>query len=247
MTQSHTLLKIIKRLLLQQQVTYSQLAIKLKVSEITVKRMLNGNTSLDIKRLEKIFKVLGVDFLDVAQLLTIETEKVAKQLTENQEMQLSQNNKLLAFFYLLMKGYSFQQICSKYDFSEKEAFSFANSLEKLKIIEVHPNNHIKILVSRFVKWRTQGPLEKKFRTENQAQFLNGTFDGPQDLVQFLTVLLPEKVLLDFKYQFTRLIEEMREASSMREVRDPNLSKPFTLLLAGREFVPMFIEKYLRKK
>jgi len=246
MTQSHTILRIIKRLLLQRQITYSQLAKNLKVSEISVKRMLNGNTSMSIDRLEKIFKLLGIDFLDLAQLLTTETDKLTNQLTERQEMQLAQNGKLLAFLYLLMKGYNFKQICQRYDYTENEALLFANKLEKLKILELHPNNHVKLLVSKMVQWRKQGPLEKKFRADHQAHFLGGTFDGPNDIIHFLTVLLPERTLHDFKHQFVRLIEEMRETSSMKEVRDPNLSRPFTLLLAGRDFVPPFIEKYRRK-
>ncbi len=245
MTQKHTILQILKRLLSESGITYAELARKLKVSEISVKRMLNGKTALDIERMEKILKILGVDFLHFAQQLTLDSEMNLKQLSVAQEMLLAKNEKLLAFFYLLLRGYSFAQICQRYEFSEREAFALALKLEKAQLLEVHPNNRVKLLVSRFVQWRERGPLEQKFRTTNQANFLRDSFNEANDIFRFVTVLLPEKSLSEFIDQFNRLLHEMRETSTMREVRDPKLNRPFTLLIAGREFIPEFIKRYLK--
>lgn len=243
MTQKFVILQTLKKLLSESNLTYSKLGKLLKLSEPTVKRILNGKTTLGIERLEEILKILGVDFLQFAQLIAMDTDAELKQLTLSQERILSNNEKLLAFFYLLLRGYSIKQISQRYHFSEKEAFTMALSLEKAKLIEVHPNNRIKILVSRFVQWRTGGPLELKFRTANQAHFINNAFTGPNEIFRFISVLLPEKSISEFNERFLRLFDEIRENSSLREARNPTSNRPYTLLLAGREYIPEFIKKY----
>lgn len=245
MTQKYTILRILKRLLSENQITYSQLAKQMRISEVSIKRMLNGKTSLDVDRMEVILKIIGIDFLNFAEQLTLESELNLKQLSENQEKSLAKNEKLLAFFYLVLRGHSFEQIAKRYSFSEKEVLTYALKLEKEKILELHPKNRIKLLVSRYVQWRENGPLEQKFRSKNQNQFLNSRFKDPNTIFRFATILLPEKSIANFIEQFNRLIEEMRETSTMREVRDPKLNRPFTLFIAGREYIPEFINQFLR--
>ncbi|MFM8342711.1 MAG: hypothetical protein ACKN9F_10910, partial [Methylomonas sp.] len=54
-------------------------------SEITIVRILNGKTALGIERLELILKLLGTDFFQFVQELSIATEVHLEQLTEAQE------------------------------------------------------------------------------------------------------------------------------------------------------------------
>lgn len=116
----------------EKEITYSQLAKKLELSEITIVRILNGKTALDIESLELILKLLGTDFFQFVQELSIATEVHLVQLTEAQEKILAKNEKLLALFYLLLRGHSLNQICHSYDFSENEAFRLALKLEEAR-------------------------------------------------------------------------------------------------------------------
>lgn len=182
MNQTAQLLNALKKCLKIKAITYHQLARKLNLSEASVKRLFSDQT-FSLKRLEEICTLLDLNFYDLAKI-SIDGENIPSMLTLEQEGVLSEKPKLFVFFYLLLNGREPDSIIKDYKITEKESLKFLLELDKLKLIELYPDNRIRLLTQKNITWRKDGPIASKYDNQIKKEFLNAPFDRMEERLRF---------------------------------------------------------------
>ncbi len=77
---------------------------------------------------------------------------------------------------ILTRDYwTFDEIISHYQITEHECIQLLAKLDKLKIIQLLPNNDFKLLIPQHFRWIPNGPLEKCMTNEVIREFMTSTF------------------------------------------------------------------------
>lgn len=189
MAQIKAVVDTLKTLLKSQQLTYAEIARRLGMSEANVKRMF-ASRRFSLERLEQICNLMQMELSDLFQLYE-ESRQQVTQLTQEQERELVSDTRLLLVAVSVRNRLSFDEIISHYQISETECIRYLARLDRLKIIDLLPNNRIKLRISEDFRWLPNGPIERYFEQQIQAKFLKSAFSltGQQRL--FLFGLLSE--------------------------------------------------------
>ena len=156
MAQVQLVVKTLKRLLKQHGKNYKEVAEALALSEASVKRIFSeGSFSLD--RLEAICGLIDLELSDLFSEVKKQQHRIY-QLTEDQEKQLVANEGLFIVANSVLNRWDFEMIQSMYEFSEHELIQHLAQLDRLKLIELLPNNRIKLIVDRNFNWIKYGPI-----------------------------------------------------------------------------------------
>ena len=145
----------LKRSVRARGLTYAELARRLRLSEASVKRMFSRGT-FTLARIEEVLAAANLDLYDVARL-TRGKGNGAVELTQEQEAGLAGDERLLAVFWLLLNGWSFEEILEGSTITRTELTIAFARLEKLKFIEWGPRERARLLVPRDFCWRSGGP------------------------------------------------------------------------------------------
>src|ERR1700741_4932516 len=116
--------------------TYAELARRLQLSEASVKRMFSRGT-FTLARIEGVLAAVDLDLYEVARM-TRGGNGGAAQLTHAQELGLAHDERLLAVFWLLLNGWSFDEILEGFAVTRTELTIAFARLEELKLIEWGP-------------------------------------------------------------------------------------------------------------
>lgn len=242
MTKASTLVDVLKRELKSRRITYFELAQKIGVSESSVKRMF-ASKNLSLHRLDQI--------LDAAQISLHELtsrsyeESLIDELSYEQEEELISDPKKFIVAVSAMNYLTLQQIVDIYAMSETEVIAYLVRLDHLGIIELMPNNRIKLLLSRIFRWIPNGPIQKFHRRESFADYLDASFDGKHDMMQFITVMLSKQ---SSAMLLTRMRQLARDISDQHHL-DANL--PFeekhrmSFMLSARPWIPNYFQSMVR--
>ena len=174
--------QIIERLKLElrsQGINYRQLAEKLMLSESTIKHMFSTK-NFSLKRLDRICELLGMDVSDLVDKIEASKPKL-KQLTIENEQKLISDIKLLMVAYCISNNWSIEDILSVYDISEHECIHYLAQLDKMKMIELLPDNKIRLIISNNFRWHPNGPIETFFRNEVEQDFFSNSFNSDHSL------------------------------------------------------------------
>ena len=182
MSQRGLIVAELKRLLRERGLTYAAVAQKLELSEANVKRLFsNGNFSLE--RVDLICELAGIEMSQLMERMLAHSGP-AKQLTLGQEQEVVTDPKLFLITWLVLNRWQYLDIVRDYAFSEREALRYLIKLDRLKIIELQPNNRIRLLVSRHFTWRAGGPVQNYIHQKLLREFLATQFHQPHDELFF---------------------------------------------------------------
>ena len=246
MGQTTKLVETLKKYLKAKGITYRQLAQELELSEASVKRLFSEQ-SFSLKRLEDICKLLDLEFYDLARMSKASEEGASEALTIEQERSLADNPKLLTFLYLLISGWSLALIKDGYDISELECSQLLLELDQLGLIELHPHNKFRVLVSQNVFWRKDGPIWNLYKKRVEDEFLDYPFDLTNERLMFLPGKLSEASLKTIVKQLDKLIKQFNELAAM-DASLPTKGRSSTgLLIAFRPWVLSMVSDLKRRK
>lgn len=243
MDQTTQLVSALKKCLKAKAMTYGQIARELDLSEASIKRLFSEK-SFSLKRLEDICHLIDLSFYDLARISANE-ENAPSRLTLEQEHRLAEDPKLLVFLYLLLTGRKPESIVCDYRISEAESLQFLLTLDKLKLIELYPDNKIRLLTQKNIEWRKDGPIAKKYQDRIKEEFLNAPFDQGDERLRFETGKLSdgsESVLLK---KIDRLLKEYYELTEIDKALPQEKSHNTGLLIAFRPWVFSLIDAYKR--
>jgi DNA-binding Xre family transcriptional regulator len=244
MAQAAQLVDLAKRALRERGVTYAQLAMGLGVSESSVKRLFSRR-KLSLERLEQICAHMGLEISDLLDVARAAQPRVT-ELTDAQEKALVTDERLLLVGLLVMSGSTAAQIASSYRLGDAEVVRLLVKLEKLGIIDLMPENRIKLRLARDFSWRKDGPLERFFESRVQAEFFRSSFHGPGESRFVMHGSLSERSNAILRQRMARLAAEF--ASLVEEDRhlDAQPLSGTTLVAAIRPWELHIFDKLRRR-
>lgn len=233
MRQTQALIVTLKQALKAQRLTYADVAEKLDMSEANVKRMF-ASKRFTLDRIEEICQVMDMSLSDLFQLFEESRQRITR-LTEDQEKELVSDVKLLLVAVSVRNRFCFEEIVQHYTISKTECIHYLAKLDKLKIIDLLPNNRFKLRIAEDFQWLANGPIERFFETQIQSQFLQSTFHCDGDVRLFLSGMLSEASQQIVNKRLNDLAKEFAELHRQDTGLAIEKRRNIGLLLAGREW------------
>jgi len=244
MAQTKALIGALKQVLKSRSVTYAEIARRLGMSEASIKRIF-AKQSFTLERLDRICQELGIEITDLAKMVEHESERVV-QLTLQQEREIVADPKLLLVAVHALNHWTLDEIVAQYTISKTECIRLLTRLDRLRILELLPNNRIRVIVGRNFSWLPDGPFRQHFRSQLEANFFGSRFDGKGEHLAFVSGLLSRNSNAVIQHHMRRLEAEFTELHN-QDARLP-LEERFgtSLLIAVRPWVPDMFKKLHRR-
>jgi transcriptional regulator with XRE-family HTH domain len=244
MAQTDALVMALKQVLKSRGITYAKLARRLGMSEASIKRVF-ANQRFTLDRLDKICGLLGIEISDLAKMVEHEAERVT-QLTLEQEREIAADPKLMLVAVHALNHWTQKEITERYTISKTECIRILARLDRLRIIELLPNNRIRIIVDRNFSWRPDGPLQRYFREQLEANFFSSRFDASGERLAFVSGMLSRNSNAVIQQHMRRLEAEFTELHNQDADLPLNDRFGTSLLVAMRPWMPETFSKMLRR-
>jgi len=241
MAQTAAIVGALKEVLKARGMTYARIAKGLGLSEASVKRIF-AHQSFTLERLDQFCALLGIEISDLARMVAHEAAS-PEQLTLQQEKEVVSDAKLLLVAVHALNHWTFEEIASTYTLSKAECIRLLARLDRLGIIELLPNNKIRVKVARAFSWIPDGPIQQYFRARLQNDFFRSRFDAPGELMVLVSGMLSRSSNAVMHNRIRRLREEF---SGLHE---QDLELPLTerfgtsLLIAIRPWIPESFKRF----
>ena len=190
MSTTKSLVDALKKALRARGKTYRDVAAALGLSEASVKRLFSER-SFTLDRLEQICQEIDMSIGDLVRLAESASPAV-RELSEEQEKELVSDIKLLLVAVLLVEGWTYDDIYQHYDFTEPELVQRLARLDRLKLIELQPNNRVRLLFANDFTWRKDGPIERYFTRNIKGAFLRSRFNKKNEALLFVYGVLSDR-------------------------------------------------------
>lgn len=211
MAQRKEIIEMLKKALKYEGITYAQVASKLKLSEISIKRnFAQRNFTLD--RLEAICAIIGLDFTDLVRMADDEQEKISN-MTLEQEEELVSDLKFLLVAICVQNAWQMDEIVKYYDIDENECLRYLIRLDRHGLINLLPNNRIRRMLAHDFRWIPQGPIENFFEKTVQSEFMSSHFIRAGELRIYMMGMLSKNSLNTLRNKIEMLA---REFSSLQQ-------------------------------
>ena len=192
--------------------TYAALATKLDLSEPTVKRMFSRG-SFTLARIEQILEAIELDLQELARLAR-DGSPAPAELTQDQELALSRDERLFSVFWLIQNQWSFAEILEAFAISRAELTSAYARLERLKLIRWGPGERARLTVRRDFRWRDGGPVKKTYGPRVMSEFLAARFKQSLEFLRFESrVMSPESAAV-LKRRLERVVMDFNELAEV---------------------------------
>ncbi len=205
MAQTSELIKTLKLVLKAHAKTYADVSRELALSEASVKRLFSQK-KFSLERLDQICHMLDMEISDLVQLMTEQQHKL-QQLTVEQEQEITNDMTLLVVAICALNKWTMGDIVAFYDISEGECFLKLARLDRLKLIDLLPNNRIKVRVAPNFSWRENGPIQAFFQEKLGQGFLSGRFSRDDECLIVLNGMLSPESNAEFQRKLKRLAWE----------------------------------------
>lgn len=200
----------------------------LGVSHPTAKRWMRGE-SISVSQLLRLLEVLDLSFTELGALLP-DSEKRNFVYTTAQEDLFIRHPSCLAYFNQLLESKTPKQIERQAKISARTTRRILSLLEKVDLIEVHPDDRIKLRVQGEPVWKPEGKLSKMLKTRAIQDFL---MEKPKH-VELRLIRLRK----DDKSELERRLESLGEflrAADRRSALSGQMGEPFAVLTAAGPF------------
>jgi len=228
----HQCLEIIKRKFKQQNMTYADIADILTVSENTVKRMLNAK---DIG-LERLLTLADLCDLQLDTLLAEAKQRPTpyNYFTQQQDEAFYRMPNLWHYFSeLFYYAKSAETIKNENGITDLSTYRYLRALEKLGLLELLPNNHIKFLIATPIGFASDSLVLKT----NIARFIKSTCDtvisgkkSPQHFMWVKPIRMPLALFKKMNEELVTTINKYTEVAEVAFVNDLTLPEFQTTLV-----------------
>jgi transcriptional regulator with XRE-family HTH domain len=163
------LIESLKLHLKAQGLRQSDIAARLGVGLATVKRWLAGD-GLTTRRLEDLCELANVSLFDLVESVGRTHSARQTQFTPTQERALGRDGRLFFIFFSLLNGWPPGDCERELGISHQTMQAQLESLARLGLIDLLAGGRMRVLTTRTVAWRKDGPLAKYF--EARKSFLD---------------------------------------------------------------------------
>ncbi|MDH3588515.1 MAG: helix-turn-helix transcriptional regulator [Gammaproteobacteria bacterium] len=232
MSQTTEVLKALKRVLRARGLTYADLAVALGLSEASVKRLFSEQT-FSVRRLEETCRFLDMTLYDLTRMTRLGDEDDTTSLDLDQEKALARDSSLLAYFYLLLTGWKPARIARQLKLSATEHTRVLARLDKLRLIDLGPGNRVRVLTSRRIAWRVDGPIRKLYELQVKQDFVGYRFTAADEYFRFETAELSQASMSVLARRLERLSREFDDLADLDLNVAPEKKRNVGLMLAMR--------------
>lgn len=212
MSEAVRLREALKRQLKARNLRYADLARALDLSEPSVKRMFSRG-GITLERLERICALLEIDFFELAKSGRRVEEQVA-ELSLAQEEALAAEPRLLILFHLLCSDWSVSEVQQEFAMADTTIVRMLARLDRLKLIELQPENRVRLCVARNFEWRPQGPVMRRWARGALVEFFRGNFEGNDALLRLEVKELGNASLALLRRRLERTVREFIELAAV---------------------------------
>lgn len=205
MAQVAALVEALKVALKSSRMTYASVARSMGLSESSVKRKFSRH-EFTLADIDRICSLCDMDISDLVALME-ERHGRLRALTTTQEREIASDLGLLVVTVCVLNRWSFDNIIDFYVFDEHELVQMLAQLDRLKIIELQPNNRIKLLVAPNFGWLPNGPIEQVFLQAIQQDFFAARFEQEDHELIVLNGMLVDTSNAEFRKKMARLARE----------------------------------------
>lgn len=202
MNQTPLLIATLKKALKANNITYKVLAEKLNMSESSMKRIF-ADESFSLVRLEQVCAVIGMDISDLVAMMNRDKPRIS-ELTEEQEKVAAADTRLLGVAFLIVNGWSYQNILDHYPINAPDLVHYLVKLDQLRVIDLEPNNRIKLLVTANFSWRDNGPIQQVLKQHVQKAFMEGDVAAAGGQQHFISGMLSDESHQEVMKQLNRV-------------------------------------------
>ena len=229
------LVKTIKKQLKNQGMTYAELAQKLRLSEPSVKRLMSAQR-MTVDRLAEIAKALGYTLAELIREAT-ELEPKISILTEKQELEVVSDIQLLIVAVCALNHWTLDDIAHYYKMTKAQCIKHLLKLDELRLIDLLPNNRIRIIVARDFDWLPEGPIRLNFKRRGMPEFLNHRFLGKNEAMTFVHGMFSEQAMSQLQTDLRQLQKKFAQLHEESLITDLADRKGCGLLFAFRAWEP----------
>ncbi len=244
MAQVPALIDTLKKQLKAHGTTYADVATALSISEASVKRLFSEH-SFSLQRLEVTCQLIGLQLSELILLMEKEQPQLY-QLTEQQEREIIADPLLLLISISIVNGHTFDELCRHINITPVECIKKLAHLDRIKIIDLLPNNRIKLLIAPNFSWRPNGPIQQFFQQHIEKDFFRSTFNKNNEQLLVLNGELSETANRTFQKKMSKLAKEfnalMQEDSALPIEERHNT----TVVLASRSWEFQLFDQFRRK-
>ena len=233
MAETQNVINALKQALRERRVTYAQVASGLGMSEGNVKRMF-ASERLTLDRIEAICRLLDLELSDLFQMYEDSRQRIS-QLSIEQEKELMADTRLLFSAVCVRNHLGFDEIVNNYNISDIELTQDLAKLDRLKIIDLLPNNRIKLRIAENFRWIPSGPIESYYEKVIQREFLKDGFDDGENPRLFLAGLLSSASQEIMTHRLRALSNEFNQLHRQDSELALDKRKNIAILVAMREW------------
>ena len=244
MAQTTSLISTLKTMLKSRGMTYRQVGQGLGLSEASIKRLFAAQ-NFSLQRLDQICQLLEIEISDLVKQMELSQQQL-NQLSEEQEFELVGDIKLLLVAFVVINGWKFEDIIKWYELSETEAVRYLARLDRIKMIDLLPNNRIRLRISPKFSWRPNGPIQTFFSEHLQEDFLKSRFDKVEETFQFPSGMLSKSSCEQFNRRIKQLVQDFHILNEQDRSLPLTERFGYSLFLAFRPWRPDVFEKMRRQ-
>lgn len=236
------LLDALKRRLKSAGLSYQDAATALNLSVSSIKRLFNER-GFTLPRIEALCALAGTDIFQLsteAQALTPTTD----MLSQTQEEQLVGSPLLLLVSICVINRWRFSEILEQYSVEKMALTRAFVALDALGVIEYLPGDRYRLIVSRQLKWRPNGPIQQYFMANLMGDFVSEQFVDEQDHLYCNWAMLRQESANELNTKIKRLIAEYLELSKDDTKYSATDKLSSSLLICFREnWKPKFVRAF----
>ncbi len=208
MSQVAAILQTLKRELKARGITYAEVALRLGLSESSVKRLFS-ESKLSLDRLDALCQIVGLEISDLVQVMMSERKHI-NRLTMEQEREVASDPKLLLVAICVLNAWTYEEIIATYTLTEHECIQLLARLDRLRLIDLQPLNRFRLTVASDFQWIPDGPIQRFFSREVQPGFMQSTFTGAGEKLEFRSGMLSRASNAAIQKKMDRLVTEFNE-------------------------------------
>ncbi len=245
MSQTVAVVEALKRSLKAKKLTYAHVARDLQMSEASVKRMFSSH-HFTLERFEQICLIAGLGLTELAREVDSEKNYIT-HLTLQQEREIVGNAKLFLIAVCALNHMTLEQVLATYDVPRAECVQLLLKLDKIKFLELMPNNRIRLKVAPNFAWLPNGPILQYFMTRAQQEYFRSRFDGPNETIMVINAMLSVASSAQFAAKLRKLAGEFSELHNDDKHLPIGLRRPASVVLALRPWELDDFNKLRRKR
>lgn len=231
MAQSKQLIDLLKRTLKTRGKTYLHVAEHLGLSEASVKRLF-AQQNISLKRLDEICALVGLEISDLAHQLT---ETTIQTLSFEQEKEIVADIRLLVVTVCVLNRWSVADMTDQLALSEHDCIRLLAKLDRMGMIDLLPENRVRLKVRPNFRWLTDGPIQQFFLEKLQQDFFASRFDQRQERLLVVNGMLSDRSVELFQKKMTQLVEGFDELNGEDVALPLSQRHGVTVVLAMRRW------------